>query len=122
MEDEHLVAVGIKAALEQAGHQAACGYSLRQAMSLLDEFKPQAVICDLNLPDGSGWDLLRALANGHKPQAGPPVTVIVLSGLAQAPQMSVPPDVPPPWAVLEKPVERRVLLDCLARGLQASGA
>lgn len=119
VEDEYLVAMGISAALESAGHTVRLSHNLGQSLLALDEFRPEVVICDLNLPDGSGWELVRKLTAGNGSQPRTAIPVIILSGLALGPQSGRPADVPAPWAMLNKPVERRMLLDCLARAVAA---
>lgn len=119
VEGEYLVAMGISVALEAAGHNLRLASNLDQALLALAEFKPEVLVCDLNLPDGSGWDILRAVSQDGEGATAPGIPVIILSGLAMDPQAARPAAVPAPWAVLNKPVERKMLLDCIARAVAA---
>lgn len=122
VDDEYLVAMGISAALEAAGHRVLISHDLSHSLLALDEFRPQVVVCDLNLPDGTGWDLVRKLSADNGSGRETSIPVIVLSGLALGPQAGRPAGAPAPWAMLNKPVERRMLLDCIARAVAASGS
>jgi PAS domain S-box-containing protein len=43
------------------GHEARSVYGARQAIETSDEFRPQLVLLDLNMPDGDGFSVLRRL-------------------------------------------------------------
>jgi two-component system, OmpR family, KDP operon response regulator KdpE len=51
--------------------------SVAEALAALEQVRPTVLLLDIDLPDGSGWDVLRAL----RTQEGDPVSVIVLSAL-----------------------------------------
>jgi DNA-binding NtrC family response regulator len=63
LEDEALLRAALTRALQQSGELEVIGAgSLREAVSLLDARAPNLVISDLDLPDGTGLDLLPELA------------------------------------------------------------
>jgi len=77
VEDDPVVAKVLEVALRQAGYEVRLARTFLEGEKALQE-PFDALLLDLNLPGGSGLDLLRQLAKGGK---GPPV--IVLSGLKQ---------------------------------------
>jgi len=112
VEDEALVAMGMRALLEQAGHRVMLAGRVDEAAQALGEFQPEVVVCDLGLPDGDGWEVARLAAQGQ-PR---PVPFILLTGYNSDPRCQAPPDgVPPAWRVLYKPVERAQLLNAVAQ-------
>jgi len=61
VEDEALLARNIKTYLERREYEVAIAGTLRQGRQLYDELKPDAMLIDQNLPDGSGMDLIRRI-------------------------------------------------------------
>ncbi len=61
LEDEQSVNRGISFSLDKAGHQTCACYTMQEAKERLLQFKPDLVICDINLPDGSGLDFIEWL-------------------------------------------------------------
>jgi len=61
VEDEALLARNIKTYLERREYEVEIAGTLRQARQLYDELKPDAMLIDQNLPDGSGMDLIRRI-------------------------------------------------------------
>lgn len=47
--------------LEVSGYDVDVAHTMRDAMKRLTETKFDVMLCDLNLPDGNGWDLLAAV-------------------------------------------------------------
>ncbi len=112
VEDEALVAMGMRALLEQAGHRVMLAGRVAEALKALGDFQPEVVVCDLGLPDGDGWEVARQVAQG-RPR---PVPFILLTGYNADPARHQPPEgVPPAWRVLHKPVERTQLLSAVAQ-------
>lgn len=56
VEDDAGLSRGISFALQQEGYETAAARSIREGRSLLAKEKPDAVLLDLNLPDGDGID------------------------------------------------------------------
>ncbi len=67
LEDDETIAFGIKTGLEQAGHTIICSQTVAQAREM---FNPsiQLALLDLNLPDGSGYEMCRIIKSfGNTP-------------------------------------------------------
>lgn len=61
IEDDSGLGRGISFALEQEGYEAVAAKTLAEGRRLLEKEKPDAVLLDLNLPDGDGIDFCREL-------------------------------------------------------------
>lgn len=61
VEDEESVNRGIEFTLTKEGYQMETAGTIRQAEEILKRINPKMVICDINLPDGSGLDLIREI-------------------------------------------------------------
>lgn len=115
LEDEALVALGLEALLAPAGYRLRWVTRLEEALAVLADYAPQAVICDLGLPDGNGWDLARAAQ-----RLVPRPAIILLTGWGKAQAAAWAGDDPVEVdAVLHKPVERNQLLGVLAQTLDS---
>jgi two-component system CheB/CheR fusion protein len=64
----------LKLYLEQSGHRVEYARSLRQATESLPSSDCDVLISDVQLPDGSGWDLLKLAAPRR------PLFAVVMSG------------------------------------------
>ncbi len=49
----------LKLYLEEAGHTVVTARSLAEAVVSLPAARCEVLLCDIGLPDGSGWDLLK---------------------------------------------------------------
>lgn len=61
IEDEESVNRGIELTLTKEGYQVSTAGTIQQAERLIMQDAPEMIICDVNLPDGSGFDLIRRL-------------------------------------------------------------
>lgn len=61
IEDDSGLCRGISFALEQEGYGTAAAKTIAEGRRLLEKEKPDAVLLDLNLPDGDGIDFCREL-------------------------------------------------------------
>ena len=61
VEDHESTATVMQRLLERHGHKVWVALTYQEALQLAQEHSIEAVICDLDLPDGDGCDLLRAL-------------------------------------------------------------
>lgn len=61
VEDEDAIRTALARALAQGGHSVAAAASLAEARRLVAERRPDALVSDLKLADGSGLDLAREL-------------------------------------------------------------
>lgn len=74
VEDHESTATVMQRLLQRHGHEVWVALCYQEALQMVREHSIEAVICDLELPDGDGCDLLRELKK-HAPIYG-----IVLSG------------------------------------------
>lgn len=75
IEDDGVVADTMRRGLATEGHQADHAPDARSARTLAGENLYDAILLDLNLPDGSGFDLI-----GDLRRANPNVPVLMVSG------------------------------------------
>ncbi|MEE0509941.1 MAG: response regulator transcription factor [Peptococcaceae bacterium] len=61
LEDDYALNESITAALAQAGHRVLPAQTMADAQALLDESSLDLAICDVNLPDGDGFQFCRWL-------------------------------------------------------------
>jgi len=111
VEDEGLVAMGIQALLGEAGHQVRRADCLSQALNELESFEPDLVLCDLGLPDGSGWEVVGRLRAKMQSLGLDEIPILVVSGWSDDQLDPLPRDMTPPAGYLHKPVDRRLLLE-----------
>jgi DNA-binding response OmpR family regulator len=76
VEDDPSLGAILAKNLEARGYRVARAETLAQALAALAAEAPRVLLLDVNLPDGSGWDVLRALE-----AAGRRVPTVVLSAV-----------------------------------------
>jgi len=80
VDDHSVVREGLKHVISRqmdmlvAGEAASCA----QALDLLTEERFDVIVCDVKLPDGLGWDVLKAVKSGPHP-----VPVLILSAFTE---------------------------------------
>lgn len=79
VEDHPLSAKYLRLFLETRGHSVVCADSMRQALEKLPQAECDVLLCDLLLPDGSGWDLL-SLVDQNLPR---PTVAVAMSADAR---------------------------------------
>jgi DNA-binding response OmpR family regulator len=94
IDDEKDLCLLIKSFLLQQGFIVFTAYSLYDGLKMIQEIRPDILIMDNNLPDGSGWDNLN-LIRGQLPDCK-----IILISAFNSKFTSVVQDV----SILEKPV------------------
>lgn len=114
VEDEGLVAMGIQALLGDAGHQVRHADCLSQALNELEPFAPDLILCDLGLPDGSGWEVIGRIRTTLEAIGMDQAPILVISGWSDEQLDPLPQGMSPPAGFLHKPVDRRVLLEKVA--------
>lgn len=72
VEDDNGLSRGISFALEQEGYETAAAKTIREGRILLAQENPDAVLLDLNLPDGDGIDFCREI----REKSGRPVLML----------------------------------------------
>lgn len=68
LEDEESVNRGIAFSLKKEGYNVLTSSTIKSAESICEQSNPQLIICDINLPDGSGLDFVRNIrkrSNAH---------------------------------------------------------
>lgn len=61
VEDHAATARGLKVFLELAGYGVTVASDLRSALKLAEDCTFDVLVCDLHLPDGTGWQLMEKL-------------------------------------------------------------
>ena len=105
VEDEPLVAGGLATLLELAGCQVRTATTVAQAKELISTSPPEVLVCDLGLPDGSGWEVVRTLA-----RIAPQARCIVLTGWLEVEQEARLPE-EFVYTVVHKPVSGKNLVE-----------
>jgi DNA-binding response OmpR family regulator len=80
VEDEATLRSIIARNLAARGHTVAEADSTREALSRLSEARPDLMLLDINLPDRSGWDILREMR-----LRGWDVPVVIISAVSVSP-------------------------------------
>lgn len=83
VEDDPTLVHAITRNLAVRGYAARGATSVAAALDALREERPALIVLDIDLPDGSGWEVLRALNEGHNEQ----VPAIVMSALRPNPRL-----------------------------------
>lgn len=78
VEDHADTAAVLARLLGRAGHEVRCAGTVAEALAVAMEFRPEVVLTDLGLPDGSGEELFCSLRSRQ-----PGVVGLVLTGFAQ---------------------------------------
>lgn len=103
VEDDPVLVHAISRNLAVRGYAAKSAMNVAEALAALEPACPALMLLDIDLPDGSGWDVLRALR-----AAGCEATpVIVISALRPNPRLAKDLQC---VAVLEKPFPMESLL------------
>jgi|SRR5579864_1269318 len=107
VEDDPTLAHAIARNLSARGYATRSAMSVAEAMDAIADDVPELVLLDIDLPDGSGWEVLRGLrAAGHAD-----VAAIVMSALRPNPRLC---DEMDAVGVLEKPFPMESLLRLVA--------
>ena len=76
IEDDTGLNRGISFALEQEGYETLTAQTIKEGFALFEQEKPDAVILDLNLPDGDGIDLCRKIRGGSSDASQIPLLML----------------------------------------------
>ena len=77
VEDNEEIMRGNRRLFELEGYETACARTLAEARASIGAYRPDAIVLDIMLPDGSGLDFMRELR--EKESAGIPI--LLLTGL-----------------------------------------
>jgi len=83
VEDDPTLARTITHNLSARGYMARNATTVAEALAALDEERPALLLLDIDLPDGSGWDIVRSLRG----DGGADIAVIVMSALQPNPRL-----------------------------------
>jgi len=83
VEDDPTLARTITHNLSARGYAARDATTVAEALAVLDEERPAVLLLDIDLPDGSGWDIVRSLCPADRDE----VAVIVMSALQPNPRL-----------------------------------
>jgi len=111
VEDDVSLCLSLRNFLRDSGFPTLCAGTKREAWETIRTVQPPVCVLDLNLPDGSGLDVLRRIV-----QEGLPVRVIVMTAF---PLQHLRPQYPDGTltAWLTKPVPPEQLLDAVRQSL-----
>jgi two-component system nitrogen regulation response regulator GlnG len=112
VDDEETVCWALQRALAREGHAVSVAASAEQALPLIDEKRPDAVILDVRLP---GMDGLTALARIKQTAADVPVIVVTAFGNLPTAVRAVEGGA---FDYLAKPFDLHQALDAVSRALQ----
>lgn len=110
VEDDPTLARSIARNLDARGYATRCALTVAGAAAAIREGCPEVVLLDIDLPDGSGWEVLRGLRAGDYADAA----VIVMSALQPNRRLCAELGT---MAVLEKPFPMESLLRLVAQAL-----
>lgn len=68
LEDELSIRRSIEISLQKEGYEVKTAGSISEAECIMGEFTPEMLLCDINLPDGSGLDYIKSIrdkTNAH---------------------------------------------------------
>jgi two-component system OmpR family response regulator len=77
VEDDPVLGAVLHDVLEAAGHRVEVATSAADAVAAAEEILPDAVCVDIDLPDGTGWELLDEL---ERRMIVPPTVVVATAG------------------------------------------
>jgi len=81
VDDEVDLGFALALSLEVAGYRVRNAASGEQALSMIDDHEPDAIVLDLRLPDIDGWEVLNRLADSGR---FPRIPVVVVSAQVDA--------------------------------------
>ena len=113
VEDEATLRRIIARNLVARGHRVVEADSARAALARLNEAEPDLLLLDINLPDRSGWDVLREMRS-----QGKNVPVVIVSAVRVNPARL---DEFRPLAFLPKPFSLEALLRIVEAGRPKEG-
>jgi two-component system response regulator AtoC len=73
IDDDRALCRSLQLQLQRAGHEARWSCGVGEGLSAMGQWRPEAVLLDLNLPDGHGLDVLPSLVEASVP-------VVIMTG------------------------------------------
>lgn len=114
IEDDPALARAIARNLIAHGYPTQVAATVEQASAIIGREPPGLVLLDISLPDGSGWDIVRALRADQRRT----VSIVVMSALQPNPRLVAELGCA---GVLEKPFPMDALLRMARRCLDRAG-
>jgi len=114
VEDDDAVLHAVTRNLQIRGHSVSTAETVESALRTLEADRPVLVILDIDLPDGSGWDVVRAVRRDGDGR----IPVIVVSALRPNQRLAGELQCA---AVLEKPFPMESLLRLVDENLSNNG-
>jgi DNA-binding response OmpR family regulator len=114
VEDDPTLTRAITRNLVARGYEVRTAASVAEAVAAVNVSRPALVLLDIDLPDGSGWEVLREL----RARDGEHTSVIVMSALRPNPRLVAELEC---FGVLEKPFPMEALLRQVAESLDWAG-
>lgn len=81
VDDEADLAFALGLSLELVGYRVRSAASGEEALTLIDDHEPDAIVLDLRLPDMDGWEVLRRLTDSGR---FPRIPVVIVSAQVDA--------------------------------------
>ena len=75
VDDDREIHAALSAQLQQEGISMRSAYSVAEAMQVLDGGTPSAIVADVGLPDGSGYDVIQRLRSVAAGEAAPAIMI-----------------------------------------------
>jgi putative two-component system response regulator len=112
VDDEASIRQAIGRILDNAGYVHFEASDPNSAMGLADLYQFSLVLCDINMPGGSGLDMLRALRRRH-----PDIAVVMVTGIDNRATAGMASEFGA-YGYVVKPFEKAELLSAVANALQ----
>jgi two-component system response regulator AtoC len=115
IEDEKLIRLSLRTRLEKEGYAIEEAESAARGREMLRRLRPDLILLDFRLPDGSGLDLLREVASEH-----PEVVVILMTAFSTV-ETAVEAMRLGAYMYLNKPFDMEELVLHVKKGLERTG-
>lgn len=123
IEDDNTLCDVLGRNLRARGHQVTMAHDVAGALDALKTWETNLILLDINLPDQTGWDLLRATISSPEPRlrlsADGRMPVVVLSAVRVSKRRL---DEFRPLAYLSKPFPLEALLRLISQALAGQNA
>ena len=119
IDDELDMQIYLKTLFKKAGFEAHVAKDGEEGLRLARELKPDLITLDILMPRQSGALAYEALRGSPETAAIP---IVILTGLPSHEQLfsKTSEDLPPPDAVVEKPIDRETFVDQVTELIHAS--
>lgn len=112
VDDEKMITSALASAMKKLGHEPFCANTLKDALSMAHEQSCDVVFLDVQMPDGSGLDVISQIANAP---SAPEVIIITGQGNPDGATLAINNGA---WDYIEKPLSMQKITLPLTRVLQ----